>query len=42
MSLWLTIHLKKIFMEKEKKINVLITFSIFHKICVKNFYKMDC
>ena len=33
---------KENFYEKRKKINVLITFSIFHKICVKNYYKMDC
>ena len=37
---WLTIHLKKIFMGKEKKIiNVLIVLSISHKGGVKTFLK---
>ena len=38
---WLIIHLKKVFMEKEKKktINVLIVFSIFYKSGVKTFLK---
>ena len=35
----LTIYLKKIYMEKEKKINVLIAFFISHKSGVKNFLK---
>ena len=36
----LTIHLKKAFMEKEKKkLKVLTAFSIFHKSCVKTFLK---
>ena len=38
---WLIIHLKKVFMEKEKKkvINVLIVFFISHKSGVKTFLK---
>ena len=38
---WLTIHLKKVFMGKEKKkvINVLTVFSIFNKSGVKIFLK---
>ena len=37
---WLTIQLKKVFMEKEKKtINVLITFFISHKSNIKTFLK---
>ena len=39
---WLTIHLKKIFMGKEKKktINVLTAFFISHKSNVKTFLKL--
>ena len=38
---WLIIHLKKIFMGKEKKlINVLTTFFISHKNSVKTFLKL--
>ena len=36
---WLIIYLKKIFMEKEKKINILIIFPIFHKSNIKIFLK---
>ena len=37
---WLKIHLKKVFMGKEKKtINVLTVFVISHKSGVKNFLK---
>ena len=37
---WLTIHLKKTFIEKGKKIiNVLTTFFIYHKNDVKTFLK---
>ena len=37
---WLIIHLKKVFMEKEKKkIDVLTAFFISHKSCVKIFLK---
>ena len=38
---WLIIHLKKVFMEKEKKkaINILIVFFISHKSDVKIFLK---
>ena len=36
---WLTIQLKKIFMEKEKKINILRDFFISHKSDVKTFLK---
>ena len=37
---WFTIHLKKVFMKKEEKvINVLIVFSILHKIDVTTFLK---
>ena len=38
---WLIIHLKKVFIGKEKKnvINILTVFSIFHKSGVKIFLK---
>ena len=37
---WLTIHLKKIFIEKGKKIiNVLTVFFIYHKNDIKTFLK---
>ena len=36
---WLIIHLKKVFMKKEKKINVLTAFFIFHK-SGKTFLKL--
>ena len=38
---WLTIHLKKVFMGKEKKkaINILTIFFISHKSDVKTFLK---
>ena len=36
---WLIIYLKKIFMEKEKKINIFTDFSISHKSSVKTFIK---
>ena len=41
---WLTIHLKKIFIGKErekkkKKKDILTIFSISHKTCVKTFLK---
>ena len=35
---WLRIQLKKVFMEKGKKINVLTVFFIFHKNDVKTFF----
>ena len=38
---WLTIYLKKIFIEKEKKINILTVFFIFYKSDVK-LPKIDC
>ena len=36
---WLIIHLKKVFMGKEKKKKVLIVFFISHKSDVKTFLK---
>ena len=36
---WLTIYLKKVFMAKEKKINILTVFFISHKNGVKTFLK---
>ena len=36
---WLAIHLKKVFMGKKKKFNILITFSISHKSGIKTFLK---
>ena len=35
---WLRIQLKKVFMGKGKKINVLTVFFIFHKNDVKTFF----
>ena len=38
---WLTIHIKKVFIGKDKKtINVLTAFFIFHKSSVKTFLKL--
>ena len=36
---WLIIYLKKVFIRKEKKINILTAFFIFHKNSVKTFLK---
>ena len=38
---WLTIQLKKVFMKKKKKINVLTVLFISHESVVKNFLKWN-